>query len=184
MFRSLERTLSPLMQTSRTKVLSLITLPPDMSPKTGDGRRGSALLLGPEDRDELVRWTRGSTTPQRILIRSLIVLLASAGWSDSRIATEIGVTRRTVALWRSRYVTGGRGALLVDAPGRGRKPGRNRDVVERIRMLSHQRPDDGQRWTVRSLARAVGVSHATVHRVCRELHLPLGDAAASAPMKH
>ena len=162
-------------------MLSLITPGPEASPKTGHGRRGNPLVLSADDRDELVRWARGSTTPQRILIRSLIVLLASAGWSDSKIASEIGVTRRTVALWRSRYLKGGRGALLVDAPGRGRKPGRNRDVVERIRALSHQRPGDGQRWTVRSLARAVGVSHATVHRVCRELHLPLAGGPDYAP---
>ena len=89
-------------------------------------------------------------------------------------------TGRSWSAWRLRYLNGGRGALLVDAPGRGRKPGRNQDVVERIRMLSHQRPDDGRRWTVRSLARAVGVSHATVHRICRELHLPLAHGPESA----
>ena len=172
--------MSALIPTSRTKVLSLITATTSVSPKSDHIRRGGAVVVAPEDREELVRWARGSTTPQRILIRSLIVLLASAGWSDSRIAIEIGVTRRTVALWRLRYLNGGRGALLVDAPGRGRKPGRNQDVVERIRMLSHQRPDDGRRWTVRSLARAVGVSHATVHRICRELHLPLAHGPESA----
>lgn len=180
MFRVWSERVPPLIPTSRTKVLSLITAAPSVSPKSGHTRHRGAIVVTPEDREELVRWARGSTTPQRILIRSLIVLLASSGWSDSWIATEIGVTRRTVALWRLRYMHGGRGALLVDAPGRGRKPGRNQDVVERIRILSHQPPDDGHRWTVRSLARAVGVSHATVHRVCRELHLPLSNGPDTA----
>jgi transposase len=131
------------------------------------------VIINQADREELLSRLEASSTHERVGVRTALVLLASAGWSDSRIAAALGVTRRTVALWRSRYIKGGCAALLVDAPGRGRKPGRNREIIEKIRAKSCERPMQGERWTVRSLARAVGVSHATVHRVCREQHFPL-----------
>jgi transposase len=136
------------------------------------------VIITAADREELLRRLQSSTTPDRVTVRTALVLLASAGWSDSRIAAALGVTRRTVALWRSRYIKGGCSALLVDAPGRGRKPGRNREIIEKIRAKTSERPIQGQRWTVRSLARAVGVSHATVHRVCREQHFALDGSQA------
>ena len=136
-------------------------------------RTAAAVIIADADREELLRRLQTPGTGERVAVRTALVLLASVGWSDSRIASTLGVTRRTVALWRSRYIKGGCPALLVDAPGRGRKPGRNREIIEKIRAKTCEPPAQGDRWTVRSLARAVGVSHATVHRVCREQHLPL-----------
>lgn len=161
-----------------THVLAALEAPARVDRRT-PSRTAAAVIMGDSDREELLRRLRSSTTPERIAVRSAVVLLASAGWSDSRIASTIGVTRRTVALWRSRYIRGGCGALLVDAPGRGRKPGRNREVIEKIRAMTRERPTQGTRWTVRSLAKAVGVSHATVHRVCREQHLALNGGGNS-----
>lgn len=125
--------------------------------------------IEPQDRDEMLRMARAASTRPRIAMRMIVVLLAGAGWKDARIAAALGVSRRTVALWRARFAAGGMPALLVDAPGRGRKPGRNREIVERIRRAMIDPPANGVRWTVRTLARAVGVSHATVHRVWRDL---------------
>lgn len=158
-----------------TLVLSALEAPARKSTPT---RTAAAVIIADADREELLRRLQSSATHDRVAVRTALVLLASAGWSDSRIAAALGVTRRTVALWRSRYIKGGCGALLVDAPGRGRKPGRNREIIEKIRAKTSERPIQGERWTVRSLARAVGVSHATVHRVCREQHFPLGGSQA------
>lgn len=128
----------------------------------------TTLPLSADDRDHLVRWAHASTTRSRVVTRSLIVLLAACGWSNARIATAMGISRRTVALWKARFAEQGRHALLVDAPGRGRKHGRDHQIVSRIVMMSSEPPPHGSRWTVRSLARVVGASHATVQRVWRE----------------
>ena len=156
------------MRISRSQLLTIVKSALDASPESAFAGSDGKLTLTGDQRDELLRWTRASTTPQRVVVRSTIVLLAAAGWTDSRIAADVGVTRRTVALWRGRFVTTGGRALLVDAPGRGRKPGRDVATVERILAMTAQPPSDGNRWTVRSLARAVGVSHATVQRVWKE----------------
>lgn len=125
--------------------------------------------IGPEHLAKLERWVRAPTTSQRVVTRSLIALLAACGHPVSHIAAELGVTRRTVALWRRRFATGGPEALLADAPGRGRKKGRNHLLVSRVLAASREAPPAGtMRWTVRTLARHVGVSHATVHRVWSE----------------
>ncbi len=124
---------------------------------------------GPAELARLRRWVRSPTTSQRVVRRSLIVLLGAAGHSATSIAAELGITRRTVALWQQRYRQGGPETLLRDAPGRGRKKGRNHVTVARILEATRLAPPDASlRWTVRSLARHLGVSHATVHRVWRE----------------
>lgn len=159
------------MRITRYQVVALVSGTLPASPEMSTQERPSALRVSAQDRDELLRWVRAATTAQRVVMRSVIVLLAGAGWTNARVANELGVSRRTVALWKQRYQVAGCRALLVDAPGRGRKPGRNRHVVARIVAMSRQRPPQGTRWTVRSLAREVGSSHATVQRVLRELEL-------------
>jgi transposase len=157
------------MRITRHQLLALVARSA-VSPESSPTAIARALRLDDHDRHELWRWLRASTTPQRVLIRSAIVLLAGAGWSNARAASVLGISRRTVALWKHRFGVAGCRALLVDAPGRGRKPGRNRDVVDRI-VAMRQRPPLGTRWTVRTLAREVGSSHATVQRVLRDLEL-------------
>lgn len=135
------------------------------NPQAG-GRRPA---LDPADLAKLQRWVRAPTSTQRVVTRSLIVLLAAAGHTITSVADELGVTRRTVGLWQRRFLHGGPEALLQDAPGRGRKKGRDAATVARILQATrHESPAVGPRWTVRSLARYLGVSHATVHRVWRE----------------
>jgi transposase len=156
------------MRISRAHLLTIVRSALDASPKLVLTSSHGERALSEQQRDELVRWTRASTTPQRVVTRSTIVLLAAAGWPDARIAAQLGVTRRTVSLWRLRFAETGSRGILTDAPGRGRKPGRDAALIERVLAMTAQPPVEGQRWTVRSLARAAGVSHATVQRIWKE----------------
>src|SRR5262245_20127640 len=113
------------MRITRYQVVALVGGSIPASPEMSAQIRPSALRVDAQDRDELLRWVRAATTAQRVVMRSVVVLLAGAGWTNARIATELGVSRRTVALWKQRYQVAGCRTLLVDAPGRGRKPGRN-----------------------------------------------------------
>ena len=169
------------MRKTRGQVLSLVKSALDAPNAAAISNNQASFVVTAAQRDELVRWARASTTPQRVVTRSVIVLLAGAGWRETRIANELGVTRRTVALWRGRFARSGARALLVDAPGRGRKPGRDAAIIARIKAMSQQAPPTGHRWTVRSLARAVGVSHATVQRVWREHQINPASAALRLP---
>jgi hypothetical protein len=87
-------------------------------------KRVERLLLHPDDRSTLERWVRAPTTPQRVALRSRIVLLllAGDGLSGREVARTLTISRHSVDLWRARYLAGGCEALKLDKPGRGRKP--------------------------------------------------------------
>jgi transposase len=127
----------------------------------------STLSLDEDQRRVLVSWVRAGTTPQRVAMRARIVLLANEGSSARQIARRLGISTRTVAVWFQRFGSGGPQALLSDAPGRGRKPTVTMPARSRLVELLATSPPQGQRWTVRTLAAALGISRASVHRMLR-----------------
>ena len=59
-------------------------------------RIAPAIQISDEDRRRLERWSRGRTTPARLVLRSKIVLLAAAGKLNKEIAAELGTGMKTV----------------------------------------------------------------------------------------
>jgi transposase len=112
-------------------------------------------------------WVK-SATQARLKRRSRIILLLASGMSQAAVAAQLGVSRRTVAIWRQRFLEGGAGALEHDRPGRGRPKGRSADAVAAITAAMAALPAGQDRWTARTLAKYVGVSHSTVLRVWRD----------------
>ena len=99
-------------------------------------------------------------------MRARIVLLASEGVSNSAIARVLAVSRPTVILWRSRFAEGGTAALTETKPGRGRKPTISAAKIKAIVQATTQTSPPGQtHWSCRSMAKAHGVSPATVQRI-------------------
>ncbi len=82
------------------------------------------------------------------------------------------MSRPTVLLWRKRYAQAGVDGLLRDAPRPGRKPAISpRRVQAIVEATLGSTPRDATHWSVRTMAKAKGVSPATVHRIWREHHL-------------
>ena len=112
-------------------------------------------------------WVK-SAPQARLKRRSRIILLLASGMSQAAVAAQLGVSRRTVAIWRRRFLEGGAGSLEHDRPGRGRPKGRSADAVAAISAAMAAPPAGQDRWTARALAKHVGVSHSTVLRVWRD----------------
>jgi len=112
-------------------------------------------------------WVK-SAPQARLKRRSRIILLLANGLSQAAVAAQMGVSRRTVAIWRQRFLEGGASTLQHDRPGRGRPKGRSADAVAAITAAMANPPEGQERWTARALARHVGVSHSTVLRVWRD----------------
>jgi transposase len=109
------------------------------------------------------------TSPQaRLKRRSRIILLLAGGLSQAAVALKMGISRRTVAVWRQRFLEGGVETLQRDRPGRGRPKGRDATAVAAIQAAMAAPPQGRERWTARALAKHVGVSHSTVLRVWRD----------------
>jgi len=124
------------------------------------------LPISDEQRRTLDSWIAARNSPQRVVFRSRLVLLASTGMPNRKIAQELDTSRPTVILWRQRFQEGGPAALAEDAPGRGRKPqipaGKIKQIVE---ATLHTKPKAATHWSVRTMAAAQGVSSATVQRI-------------------
>jgi transposase len=124
------------------------------------------LALSREQEKVLQTWVAARNTPQKIVLRSRIVLLAAAGKANRSIARELRTSRTTVLLWRARFQQGGTAALAEDAPGRGRKQKITPAQVQQIVQATlHTQPKAATHWSVRSMARVHGVSPASIQRI-------------------
>ena len=132
----------------------------------------AALPVSAPDRLMLSALARGGNTAQKVALRARIVLGAAEGRANHALAQELGVSRPTVLLWRERYAEAGVPGLLKDAPRPGRKPRISpRKVQSIVEATLGTTPRDATQWSVRTMAKAKGVSPATVHRIWQEHHL-------------
>ena len=84
--------------------------------------RAPVVRLSAELRGQLQALTRASSTPQALAFRSRLILrLAGDDQPANGTAAELGCSRNTAALWRTRFVRHGL-AGLRDAPRSGRPP--------------------------------------------------------------
>ena len=123
-------------------------------------------VISDEERKVLERWVAAHKTPQNVATRARIVLGAAAGASNSQLARQLGVSRPTVIMWRERFDEGGPQTLTETKPGRGRKPSISTATVRAIIAATTQTTPTGKtHWSCRTMAKAHGVSPATVQRI-------------------
>lgn len=130
-------------------------------------------------RAQLLRWARGRRTPVQLAERARLILLAADGLSDIDIAAAERCDRRTVARWRRRFVMQGLAGIERDAPRPDSQRRLAADMVHAIvrRTVAEAGPD-GRRWSARSMARAAGVSEASVRRIWRAHGIAPHEGAA------
>src|ERR1017187_79987 len=117
-------------------------------------------------REVLERLSRSQTAAHRDVQRAKAMLMASDGFATTRIASEIGVCPATVTRWRERFEQDGLKASVKVRPGRGRKPSISAEKVQAIvNATLHETPPGETHWSCRSMAKAQGVSHATVQKI-------------------
>src|ERR1700747_311781 len=118
------------------------------------------------DRERLERLVRDRNTPQKVVWRARIVLLASDGLRAGAIAAAVGKSLLTVRRWRRRYVVKGVDGLLKDATRPSRvKPLPPETIKRVVHMTLHEKPPNATQWSVRSMAKAAGISYSSVQRI-------------------
>jgi transposase len=119
-----------------------------------------------EQRKTLERWSRGRSTPARLVLRARIVLDAAAGVANKVIAEKHGTDRLLVGKWRRRFVEKGLPGIEKDAPRGGRPPvNRNAMATRIIEWTTRKKPANATHWSCRTLAKELGTSRAMVNRV-------------------
>lgn len=129
-------------------------------------KSATALQVTAEERRTLQAWIAARNTPQKIVFRSRIVMMATENISNRGIARELETTRDTVILWRQRFITGRTVALTEETPGRGRKPAIDVHKIKQVvEATLHTTPPHATHWSVRTMARAQDLSPATIQRI-------------------
>lgn len=129
--------------------------------------RGSAvtIILTDSERSELEIRVRRRKIARADAMRAEVVLLAADGMNNCAIADELGISRLTAGLWRTRFAKK-RFDGLDDEPrcGAPRKIG-DEKIAEVVTKTLETLPADATHWSTRSMARTSGVSISTVHRI-------------------
>ena len=132
-------------------------------------RTAARILLSPEERSALATWAHGRSFPLRLVQRARIVQMAADGIPGQHIARELGISRPTVQLWRERFLALRLEGLEKDAPRPGRIPSLpDRKVRAVVEATLHTTPPHATHWSVRSMAKAQGISRMAVQRIWKQ----------------
>jgi transposase len=124
------------------------------------------LVISDEQREVLEKLSGSRTAAHRDVQRASVLLMAGEGMASTRIAAQLGLSATTVAAWRERFEQEGLKAFAGVRPGRGRKPSIPPEKVsEIVHATLHEKPVGETHWSCRSMAKAHGVSPATVQRI-------------------
>ncbi|MGH3282375.1 MAG: IS630 family transposase [Trebonia sp.] len=131
------------------------------------------VILGSRRKSKLEAIVRRGSSPQALVRRARIVLLANAGWANARIAAELGCAAGTVRTWRRRFIRGGIRALS----GRPRS-GRPEVYGPAVRLAivaaaTSVPPEDTSEWTHALIAAetGTGISASQAGRILADLEL-------------
>jgi transposase len=124
------------------------------------------LTMTDGQREILEKLAKSQTAAHRDVNRAKALLLAEQGAATTSIAWELGVSPTSVTAWRVRFEAEGLAKFGKVKDGRGRKPTIPDDKVAAIvEATLHDKPPGETHWSCRSMAKAQGVSPATVQRV-------------------
>jgi transposase len=124
------------------------------------------LAVSASQQQQLEGLVRAGTTTQRVARRCQVIVLAGQGVANRAIAQQTGLSRPTVLAVRAAFARGGVEALCHRP--RRQRAGRvlTPDVEHRILETTLKtRPLAGTHWSVRTLAKHLGVSRMMVQRV-------------------
>jgi transposase len=126
-------------------------------------RSTAPVRLSEDQQNQIEQWLAAMGTPQQVALRCRIVLAASRGESEAAIASELGINRKTVRLWRGRFLQEGLKGVWEIAPGRGRKATYGPDRIKAVLEATLQSKPKGQtHWSCRLMAASQGISKSTI----------------------
>src|SRR5579863_8685076 len=126
----------------------------------------AAMTIDEGQRRQLESLLRAGATPQKIVRRCQVILLASQGVANHSIARQTGLSRPTVLATRAAFAK--QGTTGICAPQKRKRSGRilTPELEQRILDTTLKtRPTGATHWSARVLAGKLGVSRMMVQRV-------------------
>ena len=129
------------------------------------GRPKAALVLTPEQHEQLEGLASSRSLPAGLVTRAKIILLGAAGKMNLQIARQLELTNATVGKWRRRFLKYDVAEIYDELrPGRPR-PISDERVAQLVRKTLETKPKGGTHWSIRQIAAETRVSKSTVHRI-------------------
>ena len=126
-------------------------------------RTGIQFTVTPTDRAQLEAIISAPSSPQKHVWRARIVLLSADGTGTGAIMASTGKSKTCVWRWQERFMSEGVAGLLRE---KTRPPGipktAEAKVTEVLRLTQGPPPPDATHWTLRAMAKAVGLAASTV----------------------
>ncbi len=124
------------------------------------------LRLTDGQREILEKLAVARAAPHREVTRARALLLAGDGVATTAVAQAVGASPASVTAWRERFAAEGLANFGKVSAGRGRRPSISAEKVAAIvHATLRDRPPGETHWSCRTMARAQGVSPATVQRI-------------------
>ena len=135
-------------------------------------KTAAPIILSPEERSTLDTWVRARSLPLRLVQRARIIRMAADGMQSQVIARDLGVSKPTVQLWRQRFLAFRLVGLQKNAPRPGRIPKITPKKIQAVvEATLHTTPSHATHWSTRSMAKAQGLSEATIRRIWKQHNL-------------
>jgi len=124
------------------------------------------LVLDSDQAKRLDALVRSGLTPQRVARKCRVVLLASQGRANHAIAQETGLSRPTVIATRLAFARKGVEGISLPSKRKKKSPILTPELQQKILDATLKTKPLGEtHWSVRILARHLGLSRTMVHRV-------------------
>ncbi len=129
-------------------------------------RSGIEIMVTGPDRERLEAIVAGRSSLQKHVWRARIILLTAQGLGTHAIMAATGKSKPCVWRWQERFMAEGVAGLLRD---KTRPPGiasLDAKVVDNVVKLTLEPPaHEATHWTVRAMAKAVGIAASTVVKI-------------------
>jgi putative transposase len=134
--------------------------------------RVAALAVAPDQLEQLESLARSGLTPQRVARKCRVVLLASQGMANHAIAQQTGLSRPTVIATRHAFARAGIEGIRLPQKRKKPSPILTPELKQKILDTTLKTKPPGEtHWSVRRLARHLGISRTMVHRVWQGLDI-------------
>lgn len=125
-----------------------------------------------EDRARLEGLVGDRNTQAKVVWRARIVLLSADGESVKAIARLTAKSKPCIWRWQKRFAEEGVDGLLRDKTRPpGKKPLPQKVKLKVLKMTASETPPNATHWSVRTMGKAVGISHTAVQRIWKEAGL-------------
>ena len=135
-------------------------------------RNEICLYLSPAARARLERLVADRNTRSKVVWRAGIVLATADGLGTVATMRRTGKSKPCVWRWQERYVAEGVEGLLRDKT----RPARKKPLTAEVKLkvltkTANETPANATHWSVRAMAKEIGISHTSVQRIWAEAGL-------------